>query len=98
MTAQQRAVASTKASAARQHRAQIRAQLKSGGISVADVLAAASSDDALAKLRVITLLESLPGIGRTKASAILARNGIADSRRLRGLGPHQRDALLSELG
>ncbi|MFE0654419.1 hypothetical protein ACFVZH_38395 [Streptomyces sp. NPDC059534] len=40
------------------------------------------------------LLESLPQIGRVRAQRLLIELGIAPSRRLRGLGPRQRQRLL----
>jgi ribosomal protein S13 len=44
------------------------------------------------------MLESLPGVGKVKARRIMEEIGIADSRRVRGLGPQQRAALLAQLG
>lgn len=76
----------------------MRSDLKSGQMTVADVLRLAQSDPAVARLRVVTLLESLPGIGETKAQDILTKCQIAQSRRVRGLGVNQRDALLAEVG
>jgi len=61
-----------------------------------EVLATARTDDAVAKLRVSAMLQAMPGIGQVKASALMDRLGIADSRRLRGLGPKQTAALHAE--
>lgn len=98
LTTEQRKAAGEKATAARRARAEICAQLKSGALSMREVLDRAESDEAIAKLKVTHLLESLPGVGKTKASAIMKRNAIAESRRLRGLGPYQRAALIEEFG
>jgi len=41
-------------------------------------------------------LQALPGIGKIRATQIMEKLKIADSRRLRGLGDQQRKALLGE--
>ncbi|MBP7971464.1 MAG: integration host factor, actinobacterial type [Candidatus Nanopelagicales bacterium] len=98
LTNEQRAAAAARATAARRVRAEVRASLRSSAMSVSEVLQRASSDDAVAKLRVITVLESLPGIGKVKAESAMSRLGIAMSRRLKGLGPNQVAALTREFG
>ena len=45
-------------------------------------------------MKVTELLESMPGVGRVRARAIMAEVGIAESRRVRGLGANQIAALL----
>ena len=47
-------------------------------------------------MKVIALLESMPGVGKIRAESLMERIGIAQSRRLKGLGPHQINALLEE--
>ena len=42
--------------------------------------------------------ESLPGVGKVRAKQIMERLGIAESRRVRGLGTNQRSALEQEFG
>ena len=60
---------------------------------------ALKSDDAnVGKLKVVSLLESLPGVGKVKARKVMAEVGIADNRRIQGLGTQQRNALLESLG
>lgn len=98
LSPEQRAQAAERATAARQRRAKLRAELKQGTMTVSEVLARARDDEAIAKLKVVSLLEALPGVGKTKAAVILERHRIAPSRRVRGLGPHQRASLLAELG
>jgi ribosomal protein S13 len=51
-------------------------------------------DEAMARMKVSELLEALPGVGKVRAAAIMKQLGIAASRRLRGLGVHQRRALV----
>ena len=55
-----------------------------------------SSNEAIAKMKVMALLESMPGVGKIRAENLMERIGIAQSRRLKGLGPHQINALLEE--
>ena len=94
LTPQERADALGKAAAARTARAAAKDRLKSGTLTIAELLASADSDDAIARMRVVELLEALPGIGRVRAAAIMDQLGIAASRRVRGLGIHQRRALV----
>jgi ribosomal protein S13 len=57
-----------------------------------------STDDVIGKMKVSALLESLPGVGKVRAKQIMERLGIAESRRVRGLGANQRAALEQEFG
>lgn len=98
LTAQQRADAAARATAARRVRADVRARLKSGDIRISEVISLAATDEAVAKLKVVALLEALPGVGKAKAATIMSRHSIAESRRVRGLGEHQRDSLTKEFG
>lgn len=86
-----------KAAAARSARAELRTKVKSGELSFADVLAKAG-DPVVDKIKVITLLESLPGYGKAKAAKLLSELDISDSRRVKGLGEKQKAALLERLG
>jgi guanylate kinase len=47
-------------------------------------------------MRVAELLESYSGVGKVRATATLDRLGISRTRRLQGLGTHQRHALIKE--
>ena len=46
------------------------------------------------KLKVVSVLESLPGVGKVQARRIMEELDISESRRLRGLGRNQREGLL----
>lgn len=94
LSAEQRADALVAAAAARSARAQARADLKAGRIGLAELLERADADGQLASMRVTALVAALPGYGKVRAAALLSELRIAESRRLRGLGPHQRAALL----
>jgi hypothetical protein len=96
LTPEQRAAALAKAAEARAARAEIKARLKMGSLSLKDALEA--SDDNIGKLKVVSLLESLPGVGKVKARRVMDDIGIADNRRVQGLGAQQRAALLEQLG
>ncbi len=89
LTSEQRQAASQAALAARHRRAEVKAAVTAGRMSVGEVLQLAQVDEALAKLKVQSLLECLPGIGPVRAGQILADLGIAPSRRVRGLGIQQ---------
>ena len=96
LTPQQRSAALDKAFKARQVRAEVKAALKSGETDLAAVLQKAGKDEALAKMRVLDLLRSLPGVGDRRAEAAMEEVGIASSRRIKGLGVHQKNALLAK--
>ena len=96
LTPEQRAAALEKAAAARKARAELRDRLKHSGASLDDVLASGETDDVIGKMRVSAVLESMPGVGKVRAQRIMEKLGISPSRRVRGLGAHQRAALQRE--
>jgi hypothetical protein len=98
LSPEQRADALLKAAAARVRRSEVKNSLKTGKSSLASVLEDAESDPVLAKIKVQTLLESMPGIGKIRAVQIRERLGIAETRRIGGLGDKQRAALQQEFG
>lgn len=98
LTAEQRSEALEKAAEARRIRAGVKKELKAGELKLSDVIKRAESDEIIAKLRVNSLLESLPGIGAAKAARIMDDARISPTRRVGGLGPHQREALISVFG
>lgn len=98
LTPEQRQAALDKAALARQLRAEIKDRLKHSGASLAEVIQESRVNEVVAKLRVVDLLQSMPGVGKVRAREIMDRLGIAESRRLRGLGVNQVQALLREFG
>ena len=94
LTPEQRSLAVERAIAARRERAAVKARLKTAGTTIEQVIAAGAENEAIGKMRVSDLLESLPGIGPVRALQIMDELGIAQSRRVRGLGPGQTAALL----
>ncbi|MHB8780339.1 MAG: integration host factor, actinobacterial type [Candidatus Geothermincolia bacterium] len=93
LTEEQRKAALAKAAEVRKQRAEIKKRLKDGAMRLNDVLDK-SDTDLVGKMTVKSVIESLPGIGRLRASKIMEEVGISDNRRIRGLGPKQADALL----
>lgn len=96
LTPEQRAAALAKAAQARRARADLRAALRSGEMTLADALER-STDDLIGGIKVKSVLTALPGLGKVKTYRLMDRLGIAENRRLRGLGRKQREALLAEL-
>ncbi len=96
LTPDQRAAALEKAAKARKERAEVKNNLKRGALKLPAVLKAGQTDDTVGKMKVSALLEAMPGVGKVRARQIMERLGIAESRRVRGLGANQRSALEHE--
>jgi hypothetical protein len=95
LTEEQRKEALAKAAEARRRRADLKAELKAEKVALKDVLAR-QGDDVIGKMKVSSVLEALPGVGKVRARKIMERLEISTSRRVRGLGAKQKDALLTE--
>ena len=98
LTVEERARALEVAKLARQERARLKAKLASGKVPFAAIFQEAAVNEAIARMRVSELLESLPGYGKIRAHALMERFNISPTRRVQGLGRHQRQALLKEFG
>ena len=96
LTPEQRAAALEKAARVRRERAEVKEKLKNGNTTLSELLTQSESDDTVGKMKVVSVLESLPGLGKVKARRLMETVGISDSRRLQGLGAKQREALLKE--
>lgn len=96
LTDEQRRAALAKAGEARRARAEVKELLKTGSLRLSDLIKQAETDDILAGLKVERVIASMPGIGKIKAKRMMETLGIADNRRLRGLGEKQKEALLAE--
>ncbi len=96
LTPEQRAAALEKAAAARRARADLKVRLKSSGASLGEVLDSGASDEAIGKMKVLAVLEAMPGVGKIKAARLMEKLEISPSRRVRGLGVKQREALERE--
>ena len=91
---EQRRQALEKAAEARRKRAEVKGELKSGKRTLSDILNEQGSDT-VGKMKVSTVLESLPGVGKVRARKLMEKLDISASRRVRGLGAKQRSALLA---
>jgi hypothetical protein len=98
LTPEQRQAALQKAAAARRQRAEVKDKLKIGSLSLSELFEQTDRGDdsgkMLAKLKVVSVLESLPGVGKVRARNIMTELEISETRRLQGLGTNQRRALL----
>ncbi|MCL2316715.1 MAG: 30S ribosomal protein S13 [Actinomycetia bacterium] len=84
------------ATEARRARADLKTKVRTGEISLGQALDVAEDDEILAHIRVSDLLKALPRVGEKRAAGIMTRLSIASSRRIRGLGKHQLQALKEE--
>jgi hypothetical protein len=93
----QRQAALEKAAAARRLRAELKEKLKMGSLTLKELLEQASHDEVVGKMKVIAVLESLPGLGKVKARRLMEDVGISETRRIQGLGDQQRKKLFERL-
>ncbi|MDA8026399.1 MAG: integration host factor, actinobacterial type [Actinomycetota bacterium] len=96
LTPEQRADALRKAAEARKQRAEIKEKLKLGTVTLKELLDKAPNDELVGKMKVSSVLEALPGIGKVRSKKIMDSVGINETRRLQGLGAKQREKLLEE--
>jgi hypothetical protein len=93
----QRQAALAKAAAARRLRAELKEKLKMGSTSLTELFAMADRDEMVGKMKVLSVLESLPGLGKVKARRLLEDCEISETRRIQGLGVNQRRKLFERL-
>ena len=94
LTPEQREAALAKAAEARRARAELKEKLKMGSLTLSELLDQADGDDIVGKMKVLAVLESLPGVGKVQARRTMDEIGIAETRRVKGLGDQQRKSLL----
>ncbi len=92
----ERRAALRKAGVIRQQRAQLKRRLKQGETTLVEILNK-SSDPVVARMKVSSLLESLPKVGKARSQKIMKEIGISASRRVQGLGSKQRERLINML-
>ena len=97
LTPEQRQAALDKAAVARRQRAELKDKLKMGSMNLRELLDQAAGDEVVAKMKVIAVLESLPGLGKVKARRLMEEIGISETRRVQGLGANQRQALFEKI-
>jgi signal recognition particle GTPase len=93
----QRAAALEKAGAARRQRAELKEKLKMGSLTLKELLDQAERDEIVGKMKIVAVLESLPGVGKVKARRLMDEVGISETRRIQGLGDNQRKRLFEKL-
>jgi hypothetical protein len=93
----QRQAALEKAAAARRLRAELKEKLKMGSINLHELFELADNDEIVGKMKVLNVLESLPGLGKVKARRLLEECEISETRRIQGLGVNQRRKLFERL-
>jgi len=93
---EQRKEALLKAADSRKRRAEVKFKIKNGEFSIDTVLEIAKNEDAIAKMRVKELLESMTGVGKIRAQSLMERLNISPTRRIQGLGRHQIKELRNE--
>ena len=91
-----RAKALEKAAAARRQRAELKDKLKMGSLTLKELIEQGENDEVVGKMKVLTVLESLPGVGKVRARRLMDEIRISEARRVRGLGAQQREALLKQ--
>lgn len=96
LTPEERRAALEKAKVSRQRRAQVKDQVRTGELSIAQVLELAKSDEIVSKMRVLELLESKSGVGKIRAASLLEKLKISSTRRIQGLGRLQIEEILRE--
>lgn len=96
LTTEQLQAARAAATQARRVRAELKAKVRTGALTLSDALDVAQADDILAHVKVVDLLKSLPRVGEKRATAVMEKLDIASNRRIRGLGRHQVAGLKAE--
>jgi S13-like H2TH domain len=92
-TDEQLAAALAKAQQARQVRAALKAALQKGELGLPDVWERAETDPVVANTKLLTILESLPRLGKVRSRRLLEELKISERQRVRGVGPNQRQRL-----
>ena len=99
LTPEQRQATLDKAAASRRERAEVKNRLKNSGASIVDVLQRGpGATRSSARCGWSTCCSRCPGLGKVRARQMMERLGIAESRRVRGLGAKQVAALEREFG
>jgi guanylate kinase len=79
---------------ARQERAKVKDMVTKGEIFFFDLFK--DERKSVLRMKLIDLLQAVPGIGKTRAEIILDRTGISNSRRIGGVGHRQIELLRQE--
>jgi hypothetical protein len=96
LTPEQRQAALEKAAASRRERAEVKNRLKTSGATILEVIKEGQVNEVVGRMKVLDLLQAMPGLGKVRARQVMERLGIAESRRVSGLGAKQIVALGEE--
>ena len=94
MSEDQRNAALAKAAQARRERAEMKELLRTGSLTLGEVFERAETDDVVAGTKVSSILVAMPRMGKVKTKRLMEEYGIAENRKIRGLGSRQRRLLL----
>lgn len=97
LTPEEKLNALKKAQEMRSRRAEVRAKLKKGTLTLREVLEQ-TDDEVISRMRVSYLLQSLPQVGKITSEKLMREIGINENRRVQGLGKRQKEQLLERLG
>lgn len=96
LTKEERRAALDKAKIQRRKRAEIKNKVHDGELTVEEVIGM-KDDEAIGRIKVQDLIRCVPGYGIAKSEKIMNELEISLSRRLKGLGSRQKEALLKKL-
>ncbi len=94
MSDEQRAAALAKAGEARRARAEMKELLSTGSMTLAEVFEQAETDEIIAGTKIYPVIVAMPGMGKITTKRLFEEHGIAENRRIRGLGNRQKQLLL----
>lgn len=79
-------------------RAEYLGRVKLGEVGIAAVLAEGKENPVVGRIKAKRLLMALPGVGAAKAQSAMTAIGIAESRRVAGIGQRQAEKLVELFG
>ena len=82
-----------KAAAVRRERKALLDLVREGSVTFEQ----ASADPRYWRIPVVRLLIAIPGVGKAKATQLMAEAGISPTRRVKGLGCRQREHIIAHL-
>ena len=71
LSAEQRRAALEKAAVVRRERAEVKNRLKNSGASLSEVLKEGQDNEVVGKMKVVDLLQSMPGLGKVRARKLM---------------------------
>ncbi len=93
-TPEQRQAALAKAAEARRVRAEVKALLSTGSLSLGELFDRGDADELVGGMKINAVLVSLPRMGKVTTKRLLEEHGVAENRRVRSLTERQRRDLL----